>query len=118
VTKPVWDDDIDVGDIIASARPEPATASEKKSKKQKKKEERRRVKAANAAAENDGGVDIDAMDAEADVEHAGISQDDEEWDGTEEMRKRKLNEYMEELYGLEFNDIVRSLSLSFFCGLC
>lgn len=47
---------------------------------------------------------------EADVNgvgHPGNSGDDEEWDGTDEMRKRKLDEYMEDLYKLEFNDIVR-----------
>lgn len=101
--KPVWNDDIDISDIL------PASSSEKKSKKQKKKEERRKAKAAALAAENGDGVDIDAMDAEA-APAASTSyeiEDDEEWDGTEEMRKEKLDEYMNELYGMEFNDIVR-----------
>lgn len=44
------------------------------------------------------------MDAEA---LPKFDIDDEEWDGSEEMRKRKLDEYMNELYGMEFNDIVR-----------
>ena len=38
------------------------------------------------------------------------SEDDEEWDGTEEMRKRKVAEYMDSVYGMEFNDIVRAPS--------
>ncbi|KAF7294012.1 Kri1-C domain-containing protein [Mycena kentingensis (nom. inval.)] len=32
--------------------------------------------------------------------------DDEEWDGTEEMRKRKLKQWVDEIYALDFNDIV------------
>lgn len=95
--KPVWNDDIDVSDLVPS---------EKKSKKQKKKEERRKLKTA-ATAGDDDGVDIDAMDADATREtFSGMDVDDEEWDGTEEMRRRKLDEYMDELYGMEFTDIV------------
>lgn len=84
---PQWDNDIDITDIV----PAEEAISKKKKKKKKAKE----------ADEADDGVDIDAMDA--DVEHV---DDDEEWDGSEEMRKRKLNEYMDEIYGLDFNDIV------------
>lgn len=86
--KPQWDDDIDVADIVS----EEESTSKKKKKKRKKTKE---------VDETDEGVDIDAMDA--DVERV---DDDEEWDGTEEMRKRKLNEYMDEIYGLDFNDMV------------
>lgn len=94
--KPTWDDDIDIDDIIGSSNPRAAeTSSSKPAKKKKKK------KAHEPQSED--GVDIDAMDA--DVERP--PSDDEEWDGTEEMRKRKLDEYMEEIYGLEFNDLVR-----------
>jgi protein KRI1 len=85
--KPQWDDDIDIADI----NPEKESISKKKKKKKKAKE----------ADDADEGVDVDAMDA--DVERM---DDDEEWDGTEEMRKRKLNEYMDEIYGLDFNDMV------------
>lgn len=31
----------------------------------------------------------------------------EDWDGTEEMRKKKVEEFLDEVYGMEFNDIVR-----------
>ena len=95
--KPKWDDDIDIGDIAlpdddavvfhGDSRP---SKGEKKKKKKKKK---------NGDEDEGGAVDIDAMDAE-------VQQNDEEWDGTEEMRERKLNEYMDEVYGLDFNDIV------------
>ncbi|KIY63150.1 Krr1-domain-containing protein [Cylindrobasidium torrendii FP15055 ss-10] len=88
--KPVWADDIDIGDIPFDDNEEKQQSKKKKKKKGKKK----------AEAEQDG-VDLDAMDA--DVER---NPDDEEWDGTEEMRKRKLDEYMDELYELDFNDLV------------
>jgi protein KRI1 len=90
--KPHWDDDIDIGDIVP---PEENKATEAKKKKKKKKKKDAEQQA------TDGGVDIDDMDA--DVEPRA----EEEWDGTEEMRKRKLDEYLDEIYGLEFNDIVR-----------
>lgn len=35
--------------------------------------------------------------------------DEEEWDGTEEMRKRVLNKYLDEVYKLDFNDMVPRL---------
>lgn len=78
---------------------------ERKSKKQKKKEERRKAKAA-ASVVNDDGVDVDAMDVDVIPRPPSYLEDDEDWDGTEETRKQKLDEYMDELYGLEFNDIV------------
>lgn len=91
--KPQWDDDIDIGDIVANEDED--APSDKKKKKKKKKQK-------SVASEDEGGVNVDEMDA--DVERF---EDEEEWDGTEEMRKRKLDEYMDEIYGLEFNDIVR-----------
>jgi len=39
---------------------------------------------------------VDRMDADV----------DEGWDGTEEMRKGMLDQYMDEIYGLDFNDMV------------
>jgi hypothetical protein len=90
--KPVWDDDVDIDDIIPPSQPpESSTSAKKKKKKKKKKDE-----------DKEGGVDIDAMDADIVHEY----NDEEDWDGTEEMRKRKLDEYMDEVYGLEFNDMV------------
>ncbi|KAG6920046.1 hypothetical protein DXG01_010114 [Tephrocybe rancida] len=94
--KPEWDDDIDIGGI-----PLDDDAPTKKQKKKKKK--------VNEEVDVDSGVDVDAMDA--DVERIG--DDDEEWDGTEEMRKRKLEEYMDEIYGLDFNDIVGDMPTRF-----
>ena len=99
--KPVWDDDIDVDDIIPPSQPTGLSSSSSRKKKKKKKSK-------DKDDGDEGGVDIDAMDA--DIERA--YDDEEEWDGTEEMRKRKLDEYMDEVYGLEFNDMV---SLFFVC---
>ena len=89
--KPHWDDEIGIGDI-------PTLKAGQVSKKAKKKKKKK--KDVDSAGVEDG-VDIDAMDAEVEP-----PEDDDEWDGTEEMRERKLNEYMDEIYGLEFNDIV------------
>jgi hypothetical protein len=93
--KPVWEDDIDVDDIMPSQPAESSSSSSKKKKQKKKKNK-------DKANEDEGGVDIDAMDADVEPTY----DDEEEWDGTEEMRKRKLDEYMDEVYGLEFNDMV------------
>ena len=91
--KPLWDDDIDIGDIYFSDDDQAHGSSSKKDKTKKKK------KNGNKAEED--GVNVDDMDA--DVQKV---DDDEEWDGTEEMRKRKMEEYMDEIYGLDFNDMV------------
>ncbi|PPQ76280.1 hypothetical protein CVT24_009812 [Panaeolus cyanescens] len=116
--KPVWDDDIDIGDIpmvdddamdvsygMNVLNDEGAGTSKKEEKKKKKK---KRKKADED--DDDMGVDIDAMDA--DVKPA-FGDDDEEWDGTEEMRKRKLDEYMEQIYALDFNDMVAGMPTRF-----
>lgn len=95
--KPQWNDDIDIADIV----PDHVEETDRKKKKKKKK--------VTGTRDGEGGVDVEDMDV--DVYRA---EDEEEWDGTEEMRKRKLDEYMDELYGMEFNDMVRSRSsLSF-----
>jgi protein KRI1 len=88
VEKPHWDEGIDIGDIVET--PDPSQLKKKKKKKEK------------GEGHEEDGVDVSKMDA--DVEPA---EDDEDWDGTEEMRKSKLDEYMDEVYALGFNDIVR-----------
>jgi protein KRI1 len=101
--KPKWGDDIDIGDIALPDDDAFHHGDSRKSKKDKKKKKKKKND-----DEDEGAVDVDAMDADAQLE-----QDDEEWDGTEEMRKRKLNEYMDEVYGLDFNDIVSFSSFLF-----
>jgi len=92
--KPTWDDDINVDDIV----PPPASSSEgKKNKKDRKK------------GKSTGDEDEDYGMGEGDEAYReGGEWDDEEWDGTEEMRKKKLQEYMDSLLELEFNDVVSS----------
>jgi hypothetical protein len=99
--KPTWDDDIDIADIanIDINDMEPLAGSSSSTKKDKKKKDKKKKKKDGAG--DDGGVDLDNMDADAQP-----MQDDEEWDGTEEMRKRVLEKYMDEISGLEFNDLV------------
>ncbi|KAI0657658.1 KRI1-like family C-terminal-domain-containing protein [Cubamyces menziesii] len=99
--KPHWDDDIDIGDIVPPEE-EDGDSKKKKKKKKKKKDE-------DEDGMDEGGVDIDEMDAEVERPPA----DEEEWDGTEEMRKRKLEEYMDEIYGLDFNDMVAGMPTRF-----
>lgn len=92
--KPHWDDDIDITDIITKEEKDPTRLSKKKKTKAGKQSDRK---------DNDG-VDVDAMDADN-------PKDEEEWDGTEEMRKRKVQEYMDAIHGMDFNDMVISLRL-------
>jgi protein KRI1 len=91
VEKPHWEEDIDIDHLISDKE-----ASQKNAKKKKKKRKRN-----DAIEEAEAAVDIDEMDADVDIQ-----TDDEEWDGTEETRNRKLDEYMDEIYGLDFNDMV------------
>ena len=91
--KPLWDDDIDITDIVP----------EEKSSKKKKKKDKKKKKHAEDDADQEG-VDLDEMDA--DVQKDEAFEADEEWDGTEEMRKKALDKYMDELYEMEFNDLV------------
>lgn len=95
--KPTWDDDLDIADIV----PEEAESSSKKKKKKKKKADEDQY---------EDGVDVDDIDADVEKQIG-----DEEWDGTEETRKQKLDQYMDELYELEFNDVVSSQH-SAICG--
>ncbi|KZT22490.1 Krr1-domain-containing protein [Neolentinus lepideus HHB14362 ss-1] len=103
--KPTWDDDIDIGDIV-SEEDEDGAESKKKLKKKKKKKDKKED--GEGAVED--GVDVDAMDAE----NVGYGDDGEEWDGTEEMRKRKLElQYMDSLYEMDFNDMVGDMPTRF-----
>ncbi|KAF8911661.1 KRI1-like family C-terminal-domain-containing protein [Gymnopilus junonius] len=101
--KPLWDDDIDIGDIPISDD-DAFPVETKRSKKEKKKKKKKKGREGD-----DGAVDIDAMDADVQL----APEDYEEWDGTEEMRKRVFNKYMDEIYGLEFNDMIGDLPTRF-----
>ena len=99
--KPTWEDDIDIGDIDVV---QDSKRDKKKKKKKKKKKDEDDV--------DEGGIYVDDMDADI------IRDDDEEWDGTEEMRKRKLKEHMDELDALDFNDVVRICAYILLCLSC
>ncbi|KAH7907347.1 KRI1-like family C-terminal-domain-containing protein [Hygrophoropsis aurantiaca] len=112
--KPTWEDDIDIGEIALAGMEsdeDRAASSTKRSKKDKKKEKKKK-KRKGAEDDDDLGVDVDAMDADVDVD-VGAGDGEEEWDGTEEMRKRKVEQYMDEVYGLDFNDVVAGLPTRF-----
>ncbi|KAJ1306158.1 hypothetical protein OPQ81_010869 [Rhizoctonia solani] len=100
--KPTWDDDIDIGDLLPEESvPAPEAQTGKKKRKRRKHDEEG----------EDAGVDPDEMDA--DVERPVQEENEEEWDGTEEMRKRVLEKYMDEMYDLDFNDMVGDMPTHF-----
>ncbi|KAG8705566.1 hypothetical protein FRC09_002883 [Ceratobasidium sp. 395] len=102
--KPAWDNDIDISDLVPSTSKSAIDSSTKSGKKKKKKKKQ-------DDETEDVGVDPDEMDAE--IERPAVLEDEEEWDGTEDMRKRKLDEYMEQVYDLDFNDMVGDMPTHF-----
>ncbi|CAE7135950.1 unnamed protein product [Rhizoctonia solani] len=100
--KPTWDDDIDISDILPQ---KPASSSEDQTGKKKRKKRK------HDEDGEDSGVDPDEMDAE--IERPVQEEEEEEWDGTEEMRKRVLEKYMDEMDDLEFNDMVGDMPTHF-----
>ena len=101
--KPTWNEDIDIDDIL------PPTASSSKMEKKSKKDKKKGKKSSNEDKDYEMGEGDEAYGENGEW-------DDEEWDGTEEMRKRKLQEYMDSLFELEFNDVV-SATRSQYCFL-
>ncbi|KAG8689744.1 hypothetical protein FRC11_000885 [Ceratobasidium sp. 423] len=100
--KPTWDDDIDISDLVPKES-EPASEAQTGKKKKKKRK--------HDEDGEDAGVDPDEMDA--DVEQPEQPENEEEWDGTEEMRKRVLEKYVDEMYDLDFNDMVGDMTTHF-----
>lgn len=99
--KPTWDDDINIDDIV----PPTNTKSKAELKKLKKTEKKKKKK----KADEDVGVDVDEMDADLEEVASWNDWDDggEEWKGTEEERKRKVDAYMDEVVNrLGFSGIV------------
>ncbi|KAH9042788.1 Krr1-domain-containing protein [Lactarius pseudohatsudake] len=108
--KPTWDDDIDIDHIAPRSEDEaqhPSASLDVKERKKTKKKEMKKARDVDL-----DGVDVDEMDADA-LEDGGNKWDEVEWDGTEDMRKRVLDQYMEELYELEFNDMVAGMPTRF-----
>lgn len=102
VEKPTWADDINVDDID----PPKNTKSKAELKKQRKKEKKK-----NKEVDEDIGVDVDEMDADLDA-GGDWNDEGEEWRGTEEERKRKVDAYMDEVVNrLGFSGIVSRFGL-------
>ncbi|PVF96620.1 Krr1-domain-containing protein [Serendipita vermifera] len=100
--KPQWADDIDITDIIGEEEVVEETSSKKKRK--------RKGKGDNSKEDNFGAVDMEQMDA--DIER-DWDWEEANFDGTEDSRKRLIDKYMDEIYGLEFNDMVGDLATRF-----
>jgi len=92
--KPHWADNIEIDDIIGA-----------ESELTKSKKKKRKAKDVEAQANYDE-VDEDLMNAE--VAHSWETEE-AQWDGSEESRKRLMDRYMDEVYGLDFNDMVSGL---------
>ncbi|THH07868.1 hypothetical protein EW145_g3091 [Phellinidium pouzarii] len=101
--KPSWDDDIDITNVIPTAKNDlagPSTSKKKKKKDKKKK---------NGDADEDG-VDIDMMDAD----FLGVEGNDfEEGASTSKQKRKELDAHMDDVYGLEFNDMVGDMPTRF-----
>lgn len=98
--KPHWADDIDITDIVG---PEDKSEQEPKKKRKRKKDK---------DANEDGFAAVDEGDMDANVEH-DWEWERAQWDGSEESRKRLVQKYMDEVYALEFNDMVGDLPTRF-----
>lgn len=90
--RPIWDDDIDVADIIPADSE--VTRKKKRDKKKKKK----------AMEDEEEGVDVDDMDVDVLAAEAESSKG----------KKRKLaDEDLDELYALDFNSMVGDMPTRF-----
>ncbi|KAF8841697.1 hypothetical protein BDN67DRAFT_966770 [Paxillus ammoniavirescens] len=94
IEKPTWEDDIDIDNIVPPAGIKSKAELKKEKKKEKKKDRKGRDDGDDQV--EDLGVDADEMDADV---HGGWNEwdDGEEWEGTEEERKRKVDAYMDEV---------------------
>ncbi|KAH8115288.1 KRI1-like family C-terminal-domain-containing protein [Phellopilus nigrolimitatus] len=96
--KPTWDDDIDIADIIHEEENEAGPSSLNKKKKKDKKKRK------GGDDDEDDGVDVDIMDADFEFANTGISS---------KLSRKGLGAHMDDVYGLEFNDIVGDLPTRF-----
>ncbi|KAJ1722217.1 Ribosome biogenesis protein Kri1 [Coemansia erecta] len=98
--KPVWDDDIDIGDIVSGGEDEMPSKRGKKSSKKSK----------NAATHNDADDDGDfIMDADYlddSQKPAARAANPEAVESSKSELKDKVSEYMDKYYQLDFEDVV------------
>lgn len=104
--KPIWDDDIDVSDIVPEEDyapggdaydPAEAGMSSKKSRADRKKEKKQKKR--------DKGKGK-AEEAEAEAEETGLNEEDLDAIADPEERRRRVEQYMEEYYKLDHEDMV------------
>ncbi|KAL5504664.1 KRI1 [Sanghuangporus vaninii] len=96
--KPIWDDDIDITDIIPpESESQPEAGPSKKRKKDKKKKQKNSI---DVDYEEDG-VDVDEMDADLPT------------NSNSKLSKRVLDSEMDDVYALEFNDLVGDIPTRF-----
>ncbi|KAG9017244.1 hypothetical protein FRB90_001262 [Tulasnella sp. 427] len=124
--QPEWDDDVGIYDEVLKLEGGPegfgghdetidrnADEAPKGENDQQEaesgKKRRKKKKKKGAEVQQESGVDVNEMDADVVQPEAN----DEVWDGTEEMRKRVLNKYLDDVYKMDFNDMVAGLPTRF-----
>ncbi|KAE8245834.1 hypothetical protein A4X06_0g5385 [Tilletia controversa] len=126
--KPVWDDDIDIDDILGQQEDEEEDAPGAKDKKKKKKD-KKKLKNQQKALEKQraaDGSDDDDVDADEDVKMAGVGSfpsssklkleeiDEEALKGlSKEERARKAKEMEDQLDELDYEDMIGDMPTRF-----
>ncbi|KAJ2784876.1 Ribosome biogenesis protein Kri1 [Coemansia interrupta] len=98
--KPVWDDDIDIGDIVA------AEENEKSSKKGKHGSKKGKKAATHVDNDDDGDFIMDADYLDDSQKSAPRVADPEAIESSKSELKDKVSEYMDKYYQLDFEDVV------------
>ncbi|KAK0566756.1 Kinetochore protein Spc24 [Tilletia horrida] len=129
--KPVWDDDIDIDDILAQekayAAEAEATTKDKKSKKKEKKKAKNKQKALERQrAEAGEEADDDAFKEEGDDDEMDVDRlpsssmvklpeiDEEELKGlSKEERKQKVQEMVDKFHELDYEDMIGDMPTRF-----
>ncbi|QRV84027.1 Kri1 family protein [Ceratobasidium sp. AG-Ba] len=102
--KPTWADDIDISDLVPSTSEPAADTSTKAGKKKKKRENMMTTKSTTPV-----WILMRWTQMSSALRYSRMKK----WDGTEEMRKRVLDKYMDEVYDLDFNDMVGDMPTHF-----
>ncbi|KAJ2380418.1 Ribosome biogenesis protein Kri1, partial [Coemansia sp. RSA 2603] len=98
--KPVWDDDIDIGDIVSGEE------DEKPSKKGKRSSKKGKKTTAHNDGDDDGDFIMDADYLDDSQMPAARAVDPEAVESSKSELKDKVSEYMDKYYQLDFEDVV------------